>query len=92
MSGGHLGGNQTVQGGVFTHPQAVDTFERVSALLGLPLALAPAFPARGVGSVGGRVWALCVGPTLDTDGIVLQIERDRGDVFSQLEKYNQLPS
>lgn len=55
-----------------THPQAVDTFKRISALLGLPLALAPALSARGIGGVGGCVWAFCVGATLNADGIVLQ--------------------
>lgn len=55
-----------------THLQAVDAFKRISALLGLPLALAPALSAGGVGGVGGRVRALCVGATLNADGIILQ--------------------
>lgn len=75
----HFGGNykatKQVFGGVHTHPQTVDTFKRISALLGLPLALSPALSARGVGSVGGCVWALCVGPTLNTDSIILQMQK-----------------
>ena len=67
-----------------THSQAVDTFERVSALLGLPLALAPALSAWGVCSVGGCVWALCIGPTLNADSIVLQNKINTGDVFASL--------
>ena len=62
---------------VCTHPQAVDTFKRISALLGLPLALPPALPARSVGSVGGCVWALCVGPALNTDSIILQTNKQK---------------
>lgn len=58
--------------GVCTHPQTVHTSERVSALLGLPLALAPALPARNVGRVGGRVRTLRVGAALHADGIVLE--------------------
>lgn len=71
----------TVQSVVCTHPQTVDTFKRISALLGLPLALAPALSARGVGGVGGCVRALGVGPTLNTGSIILQMHRkDTGDV------------
>lgn len=61
----------TYDGQVKTHSQTVDTFERVSALLGLPLALPPALPAWSVGRVGGRVWTLNVGTALHTDSIVL---------------------
>ena len=61
--------------GVCTHPQTVDTFKRISALLGLPFALSPALSARSVGGVGGCVWTLCVGPTLDTDSIILPLKK-----------------
>lgn len=73
--------------GVCTHPQAVDAFKRISALLGLPLALAPALPARGVGGVGGCVWTLCVGAALHADGIILQRhthKKDTGEVMACL--------
>lgn len=62
----------SVQGGGLIYPQAVDTFKWVSTLFGLPLALAPALSARGIRSVGGCVWTLCIGPTLNTDSIILQ--------------------
>ncbi len=60
-----------VHAGVCTHPQTVDTSKRISALLGLPLALAPALSARSVGSVRGCVRALCVGAALNADSIIL---------------------
>ena len=53
------------------HPEAVHTLEGVSALFGLPLPLPPTPPARGVGCVGGRVWALHVGPALNADRVIL---------------------
>lgn len=58
-------------------PQTVDTFKRISALLGLPLALAPALSAWSIGSVCGCVWPLCVCPTLNTNSIILQMQKKK---------------
>ena len=71
---GHISPQKTrlvITGEAAAHPQAVHTLEGVSALFGLPLPLPPAPPARGVGGVGGCVRALHVGPTLDTDRVIL---------------------
>jgi len=53
------------------YPQTVDTLEGIFAFLGLPLALAPALPARGISRVGRSVRPLRVGSTVHTDRIIL---------------------